>query len=156
MAEVTYRETLWPRFWVWLMPAGFAACLGIAYGYAYGATAGWLVSAATAAVLLAGLLTAARTRVEVSRTSVRAGRARLPLAFVGEVRTLDAPRTFRARTSAADPAAYLLLRPWASDRSVAFTVTDPLDPHPYWLLTTRHPDELARALVDARAEAATG
>lgn len=151
-----YRETLVPRFWVWLMPIGFAACLGIAYGYAYGATAGWLVATTTAALLLAGLALVSRTRIEVADDMVRAGRAALPVEFVGDVRALDAEQTFRARTAAADPAAYLLLRPWASSRSVALEVTDPQDPHPYWLLTTRHPEELTRALAQARTAAATG
>lgn len=151
-----YRETLWPRFWVWLMPIGFAGSLGIAYGYAYGATAGWLVAALTVALLLGGLLALGRTHIEVDTHAVRAGRARLPIEFVGEVRALDAEQTFRARTVAADPAAFLLLRQWASSRSVVLEVTDVEDPHPYWLLTTRHPAELAEALLGARARTATG
>lgn len=156
MAEPAYRETLWPGAWVWLMPIGFAACLGIAYGYAYGALAGWLVTGATAVLLTAGLAVGSRTRIVVGPDVVRAGRAALPIEFVGEVRALDAAHTFRARTVAADPSAYLLLRPWAGSGSVAFEVTDPADPHPYWLLTSRHPAELAHALEETRASAATG
>jgi hypothetical protein len=30
---------------------------------------------------------------------------------------------------------------------VKVEITDPADPAPYWLMNTRHPDELARALT---------
>ena len=42
----------------------------------------------------------------------------------------------------ADARAYLLLRPYLK-RAVRVEITDPADPTPYWLVSTRHPDELA-------------
>jgi hypothetical protein len=156
MAVAQYRETLWPRVWVWMMPVAFASCLGIAYGYAYDARAGWLVALGTAGVLLAWLALASRTLVEVDDQTLRAGRARLPMQFVGGVRALDSAQTFEARTRRADPAAYLLLRPWASARSVAVEVTDEADPHPYWLVSSRRPQELAQAIANARDASRTG
>lgn len=147
-----YREILWPRFWVWLMPVSFAACLGIAYGYAYSARVGWLVGGGTAVLLLGWLAAVARTPVEVAEGHLRAGRARLPLRYVGRVAALGPAESFEARTRRADPAAFLQLAPWASSRSVVVEVTDPLDPHPYWLISTRHPQELVRALRQAQRE----
>ena len=51
----------------------------------------------------------------------------------------------------ADARAYLLLRPYLS-RAVMVPVDDPADPTPYWLVSTRRPDELVAAL-DAAASA---
>lgn len=155
-APLPYTELLLPRWWVWLLPTGFAALLGIAYGAAYGATAGWSVGALTAALLLPALALGSHTKITVDPSGVTAGRARLPARYIGAVRALDGGQTFRARTSAADPRAYLVLRTWAAPTAVALEVTDPDDPHPYWLLSTRRPQRLADALVAARPASRNG
>jgi len=48
----------------------------------------------------------------------------------------------------ADARAFLLLRPYLK-RGVRVDLTDPTDPAPYWLISSRHPDRLAAALVRA-------
>ena len=58
---------------------------------------------------------------------------------------LDADATRRLAGVEADARAYLLLRPYLK-RAVRVEITDPADPAPYWLVSTRHPDELAAAL----------
>jgi hypothetical protein len=50
----------------------------------------------------------------------------------------------------ADARAYLLLRPYLK-RAVKVEITDPADPAPYWLLSTRHPDRLAGAIAGLRS-----
>ncbi len=35
-------------------------------------------------------------------------------------------------------------------------ITDPADPAPYWLVGTRHPDELARALTELNESSTAG
>jgi hypothetical protein len=44
----------------------------------------------------------------------------------------------------------MLLRPGVGPGAVVVEVTDPQDPHRTWLLASRHPDELARAIETAR------
>lgn len=148
--QPAYRERLWPAPWVWLFTVGFAASVGTAYGYAYTPLAGWLVAAITQVLLLVGVVALGWTPIEVWPDRIVAGRAHLPIEFVGDVRALDADQTFAARTRNADGRAFLLLRTWTAPTSVALSVTDPDDPHPYWLLTTRHPDRLAAAVRAAR------
>jgi hypothetical protein len=75
----------------------------------------------------------------------RAGRARIEAEHLGGVTALDAEETRRVAGPEADARAYLLLRPYAK-RAVKVEITDPADPAPYWLVCTRHPDELASAL----------
>ena len=58
---------------------------------------------------------------------------------------LDADRTRRVSGPEADARAYLLLRPYLR-QSVRVEITDPADPAPYWLVSSRHPRALASAL----------
>ena len=41
-------------------------------------------------------------------------------------------------------------------RAVQVEITDPADPAPYWLISTRHPDELARVLTELTESSAAG
>jgi hypothetical protein len=83
----------------------------------------------------------------------RAGRARIEAVHLGSVDALDAEETRRVAGPEADARAYLLLRPYLK-RAVRVEITDPADPTPYWLVSSRDPDRLAqavRALADPSA-----
>ncbi len=149
----TYREHLRPAWWLWLAPIGAGLFLGIAYLFALGTLAG-IATFAVIFALGAWTLVRASTQVVVEPDGLRAGRALLPWRFVGDVRTLDTAQTAAARLERADANAFTLIRSSYSKQSVAVAVTDPRDPHPYWLITTRRPHALASAIVDARAAAA--
>ena len=45
----------------------------------------------------------------------------------------------------ANARAYLVLRPYLK-RAVKVEITDPADPTPYWLVSSRRPEDLAGAL----------
>lgn len=148
----TYSERLRPSVWAWLLVVLAALFLGVAYFAALGPLAGGL----TVLVLLGlgtWLLLRTSAVVRVDDQVLRAGRARLPLRYVGRVSALDAERTAIARGPGADARAHMLLRTGYSNRAVAVEVADPRDPHPYWLISTRHPDELRSAIIEARAAA---
>lgn len=140
-----YSERLLPPWWLWFAAGAFAAMVAVAYGYAWGAPAA-VLSALVVAGGLGALLVATSSVVAVDDRVVRAGRARLPLRWVGDVEALDRDAAALARTRDFDPAAYTLLRTWASGRAIRMRVTDPDDPHPSWLISTRDPDTLADAI----------
>lgn len=146
---IVYSERLMPPWWLWLLVVTLTGTLGVAYGAAYGPTVGWAVFVA-AAGLAAGLLVASAPVVRVDDTVLRAGRARLPLRWAGTATPLDVESARRARSVDADARAFLVLRTWTTGRAVRVDVTDPQDPHPYWLVTTRHPDRVVAALDTAR------
>lgn len=150
--EVYFREVLRPGVGAWAALSGVALMLGAAYLVALGPVAGLI---ATAALMGLGAFWFSRLRavVRVDDRVLRAGSARLPLAFVGRVRALDASESALARSSGADANAYLVLRVGYAKTSVAVEVTDPRDPHSYWLISTRHPDRLVSAIMDARSAA---
>jgi Protein of unknown function (DUF3093) len=93
-----------------------------------------------------------RARIEVTAGHLRAGRARLPLAAAGDVAALDESQTRAMRGRQADPAAYVLTRPFLR-RAVWVEVSDPAIGTPYWLVGTRDPAALAGAIRSARPAA---
>jgi len=145
---VAYRERLHAPWWVWLLGTVLTGSLGVAYGFRLGVVPG-VVTFLVAQALLAALLLVTAPVVVVDDAVVRAGRARLPLRHVGRVATFDAERTREARGPKADPRAYLCLRGWIRT-SVLVEVDDADDPHPYWLVSSRRPRDLAPVLAAAR------
>jgi hypothetical protein len=78
-----------------------------------------------------------------------AGRAQLPLEFAGAVTPLDAEAARSLRGREADTRAFLYLR-GGIPAAVRIDVDDSDDPAPYWYVSTRHPEALARAIEAAR------
>ena len=113
------------------------------------ATAGGLVTA----TLVAGGLLASSVRVGVRDGEVVAGAAHVPLRHCGAVTPLDADGARRARGPDADANAFLVLRPWVAT-AVKVEITDPADPTPYWLVSTREPERFATAAGAARGDGA--
>jgi hypothetical protein len=143
-----YRERLWvPLSW-WLAITGCVLLFGSML---------WAgLSLATAVIIYAGLEAACALAllgwgaavIEVTQSDLRAGRLRLPLASIGDVSPLDAGQARALRGPRADPAAYMLLRPYLRAAVYVEVAGRPSD-RPYWLIATRHPAELAAALKGA-------
>jgi hypothetical protein len=143
-----YRERLWPAPWLFLatalvIPASLLVFLPI------NQTAGIV----TAIALYAGcvvLLLVAAPSITVTETALVAGKARLPLEAVGQVKGFSRDEARLERGQRLDARAWLMIRGWI-DPVVRVEVLDERDPTPYWLLSTRHPRELAEALGRVRA-----
>ncbi len=145
MDATAYDERLGVPLRWWVQGIMLVASLWLALVVAIPDPAAWACTAG-ALVLLASLLLAyGHARVSVAGGWLRAGRARIEAAHLGEVTALDADETRRIAGPEADARAYLLLRPYLK-RAIRVEITDPADPAPYWLVSSRHPDELARAV----------
>jgi hypothetical protein len=167
-----YHERLRvPVIW-WLIAAGSVLVLGTELFAGFSLTVGIVVYLVLAAVCAATLLHWGGAVVEVSDGELRAGPARLPLAAAGEVRPLDGAQTRAMRGLQADPAAWLLVRPYLK-QSVYVEVTggDANRPYlcrrrwrlgfgrvtrtpanwPYLLVGSRQPARLAEAIGRSRA-----
>ena len=91
-----------------------------------------------------------RQRVWVTPTELFLRDAHLPLSAVATVLTLD-PLTLRRLVGRfGDPAAYLSTRPWIGP-GVQIVLSDPEDPTPYWIVSSRHPYALAEAVRQGMA-----
>jgi hypothetical protein len=128
---------------------GSVSALGIAYGSSLGARYGWVV-AIGGAVVATLLIARGATSIAVTDGSLRAGRAAIEWAATGRVLALDADQARTARGPQGDTTAFMLLRPGVGPGAVVVEVTDPQDPHRTWLLASRHPERLARAIESAR------
>jgi len=140
-----YDERLVAPFWVWA--GGLVVALIVAatlHSGAGGARAVVPYAVVPPFVLLA-LLLGSRGRVRVCDGVLSVPGARLPLDRIGGVRPLDREGTRRLRGPLAEPRAYVATRPWLA-QSVRVQIEDPEDDTPYWLVGTRHPQELAAAL----------
>lgn len=146
---VRFHERLLPSTWLWFMAVAAGIFIGLAYGYALGPAVGVITTAVVAGV---GLWIVARLIVVLSVDDhyLRAGRAHLPLEFVGRVRALDAESTAQARGPGGDANAFLLLRTSYAKTAVAVEVTDPRDPHSYWLISSRRPQDFVSAMMGAK------
>ncbi len=141
-----YSERLGVPLRWWVQGTMLVATLWLAVVVALPGLAAWLVTAVALGLLFFWFWTYGSPRVVVGDGSLRAGRAHIAAEFLGRTTALDAEETHRAAGVEADARAYLLLRPYLK-RAVKVEITDPADPTPYWLICTRHPEELARALT---------
>lgn len=99
------------------------------------------------------LIALSRVRVRVTtgaggsgeEPQLRVGTAHLPLRFIGAVEIVDSPHKRKALGPELDPAAYVSHRAWIGP-VVRVEITDPADPTPYWVFSTRKPEKLASAL----------
>jgi hypothetical protein len=143
-----YRERLWPAPWLFIstalvIPASLLVFLPI------NQTAGVIV----AVVLYLGcvvLLLLGSPRLAVTETELLAGRARLPISAIGAANGFAGMEARLERGQRLDARAWLMIRGWV-DPVVRLRVDDVSDPTPYWLLSTRHPDEVIAAIAQAKA-----
>ncbi len=140
-----HRERLHAHWALWAFTVFLTASLGIAYGRALGPLWGAITFLVTM-LCAAWLLLASAPVVQVDDHVLRAGRARLPRQHAGRVRVLSREEVRRLQGVDADSRAFRCVRSWVPG-AVVVEVTDPRDPHPYWLVSTRDPEGLARALA---------
>ncbi len=142
---VRYAEVLRVPLRWWALATMFHATVFVAFVVALPLA----VAAVAVGVLLllttTWFLSYGSARVQVTDRSLRAGRAQIAVSWLADPRPLDAEETWRAAGPGADARAWLVLRPYLSG-SVMVQVTDPDDPVPYWLVSSRRPGRLAAAL----------
>jgi hypothetical protein len=147
--ETQYAERLTAPLRWWVQGTMLVASLWLATVVALPGAVAWAITAVGVALMAAVLLSYGSARIEVAGGRLRAGRARIDVHHLGEASALDADAARRLAGRDADARAYLLLRPYLK-RAVRVDLHDPADPAPYWLLSTRHPEELAEAIATAR------
>ena len=153
MEAAAYDERLGVPLRWWVQGVMLVATLWLALVVAVPGLAAWVCSGLALALLTGLLVSYGSVRVSVGDDGFRAGRARIDGVHLGAVAALDPEETRRVAGPEADARAYLLLRPYLK-RAVRVEIADPADPAPYWLVSSRRPEELARAvraLVDSSA-----
>jgi hypothetical protein len=148
-----FRERLTvPLIW-WILAGLFAVSVLVAVGAYLGPT--WGVGAAVATMLVAAaIFVSASIVISVDPDQMSVGRASIEHAYITACRALDAEQTRQRAGVEADARAHLVLRPYVKT-AVEITLNDQDDPVPYWLVSTRRPQELAAAQREAASSTLT-
>jgi len=142
-----YRERLWPGALGWAMAAGAGVVTVLALipvDRTLAITVGAVVLALSIAVTVA-----TAPVVEVRAGELRAGRAHIPVALLGEGVAVAPEARRDALGRDLDARAYVCLRAWIP-AMVRWDVNDTNDPTPYWLISTSRPRELLAAVGTAQ------
>jgi hypothetical protein len=143
---MSYREWIGPPPSWWVLSAMFSLSWLVAVGFYLGPLSG-VLALLVAQGLLSALFLGTSVRLRLEGSQLWVGRAVLDLAYVSAVQPLDTAQTAERTGPLADARAHLVLRPYVKT-AVELTLADPVDPVPYWLISTRRPTRLADA-VDA-------
>ncbi|HEX9089235.1 MAG TPA: DUF3093 domain-containing protein [Arthrobacter sp.] len=143
-AAVLYHEKLWPNFWIWLVAAGLSGA-GILVFAPISMTAG-LTAAVVLFAIIAVLLVVSTPAITVTGSTLRVGRASIERRFVGTAAAFRDKEATAERGTRLNGLAFMCIRGWI-DPVVRIEITDPSDRTPYWLTSTRRPDELLAALA---------
>lgn len=148
---VLYDERLSVPLRWWVQATMFLATVWLAFIVALPPALAWGGTGVLTAAVVALLIGYGAARVRVEDGVFRAGPAQIPVSLVARPMPLDPEATRLLAGRDANAHAYLVLRPYLK-RAVRVEVVDPMDPAPYWLVSTRRPEELAAALMAAGAQ----
>jgi hypothetical protein len=142
--RATFREVIRPPLWL----MAFIYFMFFSLVIAVWAALDNRSAAITAVIsLVLGIVIYFKAGGEISFDGevLRAGRAHIEKRFLGDVVILNQSDFIKARTREADPAAFLALIFWVS-QGVKIEITDERDSTPYWLISTKRGEKLAKAL----------
>ena len=141
---VVYSERLVPSAGGWFGVVAFAAVLALALTVAGPTTAA--VTGVVALVVGCAIAWWTSPVIEVRDGILTAGGTSIPTALLGEVVILDRDGVREQMGTGWDARAFACLRTWTGG-AVRMTVLDPEDATPYWVVSTRRPDDVAAAVV---------
>ena len=132
-------------WWFWPLPLVAAGLLAAEVHMGYPGVRAWLPYVVLLPLTAVALVRTGRSKVRVAGGELWVGEAHLPLEFVGQVDVLGVHEKRFALGRDFDPAAYVLHKPWVPT-ALRVHLTDPDDPTPYWIFSTRRPEQLAALL----------
>jgi hypothetical protein len=95
-----------------------------------------------------GLLVFRAPRIQVTKSDLRVGKVTIPRNFIGQPQAVGKSEIFAERGPNLDPAAHKVFQ-GSVKTAVKIPVTDPEDPTPYWLVSTRNPTKLVELLSNS-------
>ena len=141
-----YTEKLWPNFWSWVITL-FLAGASILIFLPISVLTGVIAFFVVLIILVIALITSTPT-IAVTADSLQVGRAHIERKFVGQVAVYHGDAATEQRGIKLNGLAFLCIRGWIKP-VVKIEITDPDDKTPYWLTSSRTPDNLAAALRGA-------
>jgi hypothetical protein len=144
MSQLLFREKLTPPIWGWVALTGFCLMLAVSVSAVFGD-----LTAVIVFVILVLLFIFFGFKyspvIKVDKEFLYANKAKLPLHIIKKATPLSVSETTKIRGVNADPKCFSATSPLINT-SIRIDFEDKDDPHTYWLLSTRKPEELSRVL----------
>ena len=140
--SVVYSERLWAPLSWWLIGAAVAISLIVAIGAWTSLGTGIIVAVIVVVAVVAAFIKAGSTRIVVTEDGFGVGRSWIQWRWVDRVRGMDANTMNSVMRSSHQVGSFLVTRPWIRF-GLVLRLADSADPHQAWIVSTRHPDELA-------------
>ncbi|MGA9871812.1 MAG: DUF3093 domain-containing protein [Rhodococcus sp. (in: high G+C Gram-positive bacteria)] len=141
---------MWVPIWWWPVALAVGALLAAEVHMGAPGLRAWLPYVLLLPFPIWALYWLSRMTVEVVRDGsggeLRVGRARLPLDVIAKAAVIPATAKSAALGRQLDPSAFVQHRTWVK-RMVLVVLDDPEDPTPYWLVSTKRPEDLVAALA---------
>lgn len=139
-----YREVVRMPVWSLALIYFFLLSLVLSIWAALGDGAALISLICTSALLLLIAIKSALV-IEIDSEELRVGKAHISLEYLGSADDVSSEEMRKLRTRDADPAAYLGIRFWMPT-GVKILVNDSRDSTPYWVISSKNGDALARVL----------
>lgn len=143
-----YRESLRTPWWWYGASAAIAALLAGEFYVGGLSLTLWIPFAILVPLSLLLVWWVGHSRLEIRDGELFIRGAHLPLHYVSGVVALDAATLRRVVGREGDPAAYISIRPWIGP-GVQLWLDDPDDPAPYWVVSSRHPQQVVEIVRGA-------
>jgi len=142
---VAYRERLTTPWWWYVVALVVASLLAGEFGLSGADLTIWIPFGTLLPLSVAIVWWLGHSTLEIAGGELRVRGAHLPLTYVSGVVALDAATLRRVVGREGDPTAFVSIRPWIGP-GVQLWLDDPDDPTPYWIVSSRHPQEVVRAV----------
>ena len=144
-----YREKLTPGPGMWLI-ALLAGVASFFVGAPINISAG-IIAAVVVTALVAFILFSSSPIIEITPQVVRVGRAQIESEYVGIAEAFRGEEARIATGPALDGRAFMCFRGWIEPK-VRIEIIDPADPTPYWIASSRHPEQIAEIINEGKEE----
>jgi len=144
MNQLLFREKLTPPLWGWVALTGFSLMLAISVSAVFGNFVAIIVFLILD-VLFVFIAIRFSPVIKVDDQYLYANKAKLPLKIISQATSLDARQTTKIRGVDADPKCFSATSPLINT-AIRIDFEDVADPHTYWLLSTRKPEQLSKVL----------
>lgn len=139
----TYRENLRPAAWLYV--AALLLIPGIILVLApINPILGIVLSLLTYGTIVVLMVVKSPT-IELTETTLRVGKATIARVHLGSASGFSGSHAIEQRGTKLDARAWVMFTGWV-DAVVRLEIIDPLDPTPYWLISTRNPELFLAAL----------
>ncbi len=145
---IEYREQMRVPPWWYLVALGVASILAAEFHVSGLRLTDWIPWGVLLPLSVVIVWTFSRSTLTITGGELRVHGAHLPLSYISGVVALDERTLRRVVGREGDPAAFLCIRAWVGP-GVQLWLDDPEDPTPYWVLSTRHPEQVVALLRGA-------